>query len=175
MAGAHTRCTSPDVRAPWGYARVVDLTFLLPPAVGTARARARGELLAAGLSMAVGRDLHVEIATDYAELTRRCDRHVAHEFGRWPAGAFATAKWYARAAAIAVSPLVELLHLQRLTELPDWRARWLAWMVLARLRFYRGSRMVKMSLQDDAVDVVERWNRGDAPTGSDPVEMVRRP
>jgi len=67
-----------DVRVSRGYGVEVDLTFLLPPAVGTARALARGELLAAGLSMAVGRTLRVEIATDYAELTRKATSGEAH-------------------------------------------------------------------------------------------------
>ena len=56
----------------------MDLTFLLPPAVGMARARARGELLAAGLSQAVGRPLRVEIATDYADLTLRARTGAVH-------------------------------------------------------------------------------------------------
>jgi len=43
-----------------------------------ARARARGELLAAGLSQAVGRTLHVEIAADYADLTQRAQTGAVH-------------------------------------------------------------------------------------------------
>jgi len=43
-----------------------------------ARARARGELLAASLSQAVGRTLQVEIAEDYADLTRRAQTGAVH-------------------------------------------------------------------------------------------------
>lgn len=110
----------------------------------------------------------------YAELVRRYDRHIAHEFGEWPSGPTAMAKWVARAGVVAVSPLVEIVRLARLAGLPDWRARALAWGVVARLRLYRAGRMLSIALRNDANEVVGRWNRGDAPTGSNPVEMSRR-
>ncbi len=110
----------------------------------------------------------------YTELVRRYDRHIAHEFGDWPGGPAAMARWFARAAAVAGSPAVELLRLSRLPELPDWRARRLAWWIVARLRLYRAGRMVLIALRNDANEVVGRWNRGDNPTGSNPVEMARR-
>lgn len=49
----------------------VDYLFLLPPAVGTVRARARGELIEASLSAAAGHPVRVEVAADYAELLAR--------------------------------------------------------------------------------------------------------
>ncbi len=46
------------------------LRLLLPPSVGVARAKARGELLEASLSIEMGEDVHVEVAEDYAAITR---------------------------------------------------------------------------------------------------------
>lgn len=101
----------------------------------------------------------------YAELLRRYNRHVAHEFGERRDGPIGTAKWIARAMVIAASPVVELLRLSRWRELPDWRSRWLAWLVLARLRLFRAGRMLTLMTSNDATQVVGRWNRDDAPTG----------
>lgn len=47
------------------------LRFLLPPAVGAARARARGELIQHALGVALGEDVEVQVASDYGELDRR--------------------------------------------------------------------------------------------------------
>lgn len=46
------------------------LRLLLPPSVGVARAKARGELLEASLSLEMGEDVHVSVAEDYAAITR---------------------------------------------------------------------------------------------------------
>lgn len=108
----------------------------------------------------------------YAELVRRYDRHIAHEFGEWPAGAMGTVRWLVRSLVIAASPAVELLRLPRLAGMPDWLARASAWLVLTRLRLYRARRMVVMAVRNDAAQVVGRWNRDDAPTGRDSVEAA---
>ncbi|MFO0684086.1 MAG: PhnD/SsuA/transferrin family substrate-binding protein [Sandaracinus sp.] len=46
------------------------LRLLLPPSVGVARAKARGELLEASLSNELGDTVVVEVASDYAAVTR---------------------------------------------------------------------------------------------------------
>lgn len=46
------------------------LRLLLPPSVGVARAKARGELLEASLSIEMGEEVKVEVAEDYAAITR---------------------------------------------------------------------------------------------------------
>lgn len=47
------------------------LRFLLPPAVGAARARTRGDLVQHALGVALGEDVEVQVAADYGELDRR--------------------------------------------------------------------------------------------------------
>ena len=49
----------------------VAYVFLLPPAVGMVRARARGELVQSSLSTALGHPVEVQVAEDYGELRRR--------------------------------------------------------------------------------------------------------
>lgn len=46
------------------------LRLLLPPSVGVARAKARGELLEASLSNEMGEEVRVSVAEDYAAITR---------------------------------------------------------------------------------------------------------
>jgi phosphonate transport system substrate-binding protein len=46
------------------------LRLLLPPSVGVARAKARGELLEASLAIEMGEEVKVEVAEDYAAITR---------------------------------------------------------------------------------------------------------
>lgn len=46
------------------------LRLLLPPSVGVARAKARGELLEASLSIEMGEEVSVSVAEDYAAITR---------------------------------------------------------------------------------------------------------
>jgi ABC-type phosphate/phosphonate transport system substrate-binding protein len=48
----------------------VVLRLLLPPSVGVARAKARGELLEASLSIEMGEEVRVSVAEDYAAITR---------------------------------------------------------------------------------------------------------
>ncbi len=108
----------------------------------------------------------------YAELVRRYDRHIAHEYGEWPAGVTGTARWLMRSLVVAASPAVELFRLPRLAGVQDWRARLSAWLILTRLRLYRARRMVVMALRNDATQVIGRWNRDDAPTGRDSVEAA---
>lgn len=112
---------------------------------------------------------------DYAELRRRYDRHIAHEFARWPSGRAGMARWIVRAVAVAGSPLVEAVRLRNHTELATWRLRCLAWSVLARLRLYRAARMILIAVEDNATDVIGRWNRSDSPTGHDTAEATRKP
>ena len=46
------------------------LRLMLPPSVGVARAKARGELLEASLAIEMGEEVQVLVAEDYAAITR---------------------------------------------------------------------------------------------------------
>lgn len=109
----------------------------------------------------------------YAELVRRWDRHIAHEYGECSPRIGDICKWIARSLAIAASPAVELFRLPMHTELPDWRARLFAWQILARLRLYRAQRMLAVIADKDAAQAARRWNRDEAPTGGNIGDSLR--
>ena len=57
----------------------------------------------------------VRVATraraSFAELARKWDRHIAHDFAVVPPGAKGRLRWIARALMIAASPLAEIPHI----------------------------------------------------------------
>ncbi len=72
------------------------LRLLLPPSVGVARARARGELLEASLSIEMGEEVLVSVADDYAAIARGV-REGAAEMVWAPAAVCADVEQDARA------------------------------------------------------------------------------
>ncbi|MGF9764853.1 glycosyltransferase [Microvirga sp. 0TCS3.31] len=95
----------------------------------------------------------------FAELTRRWDRLVAHEFqevGTRPSG---SAKWLARSFAIAISPLAEVPTIILSDRVTGFRERWLAWTCLTRIRLHRAQRMLELMMRGDPTRIVEGWNR----------------
>jgi len=95
----------------------------------------------------------------FAELARRWDRHVAHEFrnvGTHPAELLL---WAAKSAAIAASPLAEIGAIMRSDRIAGLRARWLAFVCLTRIRLYRAERMLGLLLRDNTAAMVGSWNR----------------
>lgn len=95
----------------------------------------------------------------FADLARRWDRHIAHEFqkvGRHPAGFLA---WVAKSVAIAASPLGEIRTIALSDRLSGFRDRLLALTCLTRVRFYRSKRMLGLLLRDNTAAMVGSWNR----------------
>jgi GT2 family glycosyltransferase len=95
----------------------------------------------------------------FAELARRWDRHVAHEFRHVGGSSKAMARWLATAAALAVSPLPGAISILRSSRISGLRARWLALVCLTRIRLYRARRMFGLALKDNSAAVVGTWNR----------------
>lgn len=72
------------------------LRLLLPPSVGVARARARGELLESSLAIEMGEPVKVDVATDYGAITSAV-RDASAEFVWAPAAVVAEVEDRARA------------------------------------------------------------------------------
>jgi phosphonate transport system substrate-binding protein len=72
------------------------LRLALPPSVGIARAKARGELLESSLSIELGEPLSVTVTDDYAQLARAV-RHAEAELVWTPAAVCADVEADARA------------------------------------------------------------------------------
>ncbi|MCO6049134.1 glycosyltransferase [Mesorhizobium sp. RP14(2022)] len=95
----------------------------------------------------------------FAELARRWDRHVAHEFRHVGMKPGRRAVWAAKAAAAVVSPLASVPRILRSDRLQGLAPRWRAFVCLARVRFYRAQLMARLLWRNDAGAMVGLWNR----------------
>jgi cellulose synthase/poly-beta-1,6-N-acetylglucosamine synthase-like glycosyltransferase len=95
----------------------------------------------------------------FAELTRRWDRHVAHEFRHVRGDPIGLLKWLARSAVVALSPLGEVVKILHSDRVSTPRERWLAFICMTRIRLYRARRMVGLAWRDNTAAMVDTWNR----------------
>ncbi|MEM6374712.1 MAG: glycosyltransferase [Pseudomonadota bacterium] len=79
--------------------------------------------------------------TSFAELTRKWDRHIGHEFAKVTTVS-GRAKWLLKAAALIISPLAGIPKILTTDLLQGGRERWLALRVLVQIRAYRAKRML---------------------------------
>lgn len=93
----------------------------------------------------------------FAELARKWDRHVAHDFAELPGGAAARLGWCLRAVAVAGSPAFGAIAIARAEALPGARARAAAFGCLARIRLYRARRMLELALGRDPGALIGGW------------------
>jgi len=95
----------------------------------------------------------------FAELTRKWDRHIAHDYERVKTSPFAALLWLARAAAVAGSPVFELPRLLGSRRVSGPWERLLALACLTRIRLYRARRMVGIMMSGDSRAFSAAWNR----------------
>lgn len=95
----------------------------------------------------------------FVELTRKWDRHIAHDFEDIDKTLFARLRWLLRALAILGSPAFEIRHILRTDRIAGTRDRWLAFFCLIRIRAYRTRRMLKTLLRGDGRTMSGSWNR----------------
>lgn len=95
----------------------------------------------------------------FAELARRWDRHVAHEFRNVKESRMGLLRWMIGGAIIAASPAGEAVRLMRTDRLSGLRERWAAFKCLTRVRLYRARRMFGLAFHDNAATLVDSWNR----------------
>lgn len=96
---------------------------------------------------------------NFAELTRKWDRHIAHDYQHIRPRPLGAVRWLARAIAVAGSPLFELKTVLFSPRVSGPRKRILAFLCLVAIRLYRGGRMIGMLLRGDAAKISEAWNR----------------
>ncbi len=95
----------------------------------------------------------------FAELARRWDRHVAHEYRNLDDKPVSRMRWLLRSAVMAASPVGEVLRVLRSDRVRGLRQRWLAFTVVARVRLYRARRMIELLLRDNTTGMLDMWNR----------------
>ena len=99
--------------------------------------------------------------TSFAELTRKWDRHTAHDFETILAKPMGRLRWVLRTAAMVASPVAQaprVFSSRRI--LGGIRGKALAFGVLARIRFYRARLMVSLIFARDATRLSDRWRKG---------------
>lgn len=95
----------------------------------------------------------------FAELARRWDRHIAHEFRDMRGTKLGKLRWLARSAVMAASPPLEIARIWKSDRVTNWRERLLALGCVTRVRLYRARRMVGLVWHDNAAGMVDMWNR----------------
>jgi glycosyltransferase involved in cell wall biosynthesis len=96
---------------------------------------------------------------DFGELARKWDRHIAHFYTENRDRPGAGARWLARTALVAVSPVGEvprILATDRLAR-PGDRLRALAG--VTRLRLYRARQMLRLALGADPARLAGAWRK----------------
>ena len=98
----------------------------------------------------------------FAELTRKWDRHLAHDLAALKPTRSGRARWLLRAGAVAVSPLVALPEVATSDRLRSPADRVFAAATLVRIRAYRALRMVSLLVGNGRDDALKGWNRSSA-------------
>ncbi|MEZ5776897.1 MAG: glycosyltransferase [Paracoccaceae bacterium] len=79
----------------------------------------------------------------FSELTGKWGRHIAHDFRDQASGLSGKLRWVAKAAALAVSPLIEIPTIIRSARLHGGKERALAFLCLVLIRLYRSAAMLR--------------------------------
>jgi GT2 family glycosyltransferase len=94
-----------------------------------------------------------------AEIARKWDRHVAHDFTRIQSKPGWRPRWILRSIAVALSPAAELIRIGSSDRLRGWRARLLAFCGVIVIRLYRCGVMLTLAFGADASRLSSQWNR----------------
>lgn len=95
----------------------------------------------------------------FAELARRWDRHIAHDFSEIRQGPVGTLKWVLRSLAVAASPAFELVKLVLSRRGYSIGERMTALASLTGIRLYRAKTMLSLLRNDHSQRIVNSWNR----------------
>lgn len=101
----------------------------------------------------------------FAELFRKWDRQLAHDFTRARAEPGGLARWTLKMLAMGASPMAEIPRIATSDRIAGARARLLAFVGLVRVRAYRMVRMAWLLAGGDPNSLSGRWNRDTAPKG----------
>lgn len=96
---------------------------------------------------------------NFAELTAKWDRHIAHDFVQARSEPLWWPRWVARSVAIALSPAAEFRRILASDRLTGARARALAIVGVIRVRLYRSAIMLSLAGGANASELSGRWNR----------------
>lgn len=96
---------------------------------------------------------------DFSGLWRKIDRLVGHDFAILKPGLGAKVRWGLKALALIASPAGEIFRVFTSPRLNGLKARWLGFVGMTRVRFYRGVRMLRLLVNPDHNAMTSGWNR----------------
>ena len=102
--------------------------------------------------------VHHPARSSFAQLCRKWDRHVSHDFSGRAPGIAGLAGWMALALAVGASGLVDIRKVIASRRIATPRERSMAAVMLLRIRLYRMWRMLTLLRPGRAADS-GRWNR----------------
>ena len=94
----------------------------------------------------------------FEQLCAKWDRHTHHFFETREPGFLGDVKWLVSAALVVLSPLFELVSIILSSRLRRMRDRYLAFICLIKIRFYRANIMFKLWLNRNTDDNKVSWN-----------------
>ncbi|WP_200833275.1 glycosyltransferase family 2 protein [Ruegeria sp. AU67] len=95
----------------------------------------------------------------FAELTRKWDRHIVHDYSDYTGKSFGKLRWLFRAVAVAGSPLGELGTVLFSDRVQGAQERGLAFLCMTRIRLYRSRRMLQVILTPGSLRAEGDWSR----------------
>ena len=96
----------------------------------------------------------------FAELARKWDRHVAHDYLFARVKPFGKLRFLAKMLAMGVSPLAEIPRILVSDRVSGIANRYRAFGSMARVRLYRARIMAKLLAGTDPAELSGAWNRG---------------
>lgn len=107
-----------------------------------------------------GMIVHHPSRQSFDELCEKWDRHISHTFAEDAGGLAGRLRWFALALAVAGSPIFEARRILASRRVTSHHERWLAALVLVRIRLYRAGRMLAALAGRPIVHSSRNWNRG---------------
>lgn len=96
----------------------------------------------------------------FAELCTKWDRQLSHDFEELPIGIKGLLGWFAKAVAMAFSPLYEIGRIISSPRVATLKDRLSALGILSRIRWYRARRMLALIFEGRQSAKSGEWNRG---------------
>ncbi|ESR23066.1 glycosyltransferase [Lutibaculum baratangense] len=94
-----------------------------------------------------------------AALTRKWDRHVAHDYHEFTGKPFGLSLWLLRTVAVALSPILELRTVLTSPRIQGMRPRVLAMACLVCIRLHRARAMLRVALDGGPPQAEKAWKR----------------
>lgn len=118
---------------------------------------------ATAMGYVVAYEPRMKVATparrSFAELTRKWDRHIHHDFEEMPPGIASRIKWFIKSVAMAASPLIDGFRLLLSPRLRGFSNRMRGIACLTRIRLYRSAKMLSLLAMHDARAAGEHWRK----------------